>query len=209
MSSPRHPAIARRPAVSAAAWMVVAALVSACQPPPSAPSDIGPGATDNNGTPPTVQIPQVAGEYTLTMGGGICKWSPLPWDLMNRTYRASLAQQGSFLQLSFSGHNFEGLRPGTSPVVTGQLYPSTGVATFDLPKPHNGWWNEGEYEWAPVTELLSDGSRLEIEGTVQATLDPSGLSGTFTGIFRYSPASPGALSGRSCESDHHRFTLTR
>lgn len=37
------------------------------------------------------------------IGGGVCKWSPLPWDLMNRTYRASLAQQGPFLQLSFSG----------------------------------------------------------------------------------------------------------
>ena len=199
-----------RPAVSAAAWMVVAALVSACQQPPSAPSDIGPGATDSGGTPSNVQVPQVAGEYTLAIGGGVCKWSPLPWDLMNRTYRASLAQQGSSLQLSFSGANFEGHRSGSSPVVTGQLYPSTGVATFDLPKPHNGWWNEfGPYEWAPVTELLPDGSRLEIVGSVQATLDPSGLSGTFTGIFDYTAASPGGLSGRSCESDHHRFVLTR
>ena len=192
-----------RPAVSAPAWMVLAALVAACQQPPSAPSEVGAGSPANGGTPPTVQVPQVAGEYTLTLGGGVCKWSPLPWDLMNRTYRVSLAQQGSFLQLSFSGTNFHGHVPGTSPAVIGQLHPLEGVAAFDLPKPNNGWWNEYEYEWAPVTELLADGTRLEIEGSVRATLEPSGMSGTFTGTFRYSTI------GRSCESDHHRFVLTR
>jgi hypothetical protein len=52
------------------------------------------------------------------------------------------------------------LKPSNpGPVVVGLLDPLTGIVTFDLPKPHNGGWNEGEEDWAPVTERLSDGSR--------------------------------------------------
>jgi hypothetical protein len=45
-------------------------------------------------------------------------------------------------------------------------------------------------------------------GSVHATLDSSSVSGTFNGTFAYTTASPQHRSG-SCESHHHRFTLTR
>lgn len=207
---------ARRPARAAAAWPLLAAFAFfsvACHRAPSAPSDVGtgPGGTaGTSGTSSSVPVPQVAGEYTLTLGGGVCKWSPLPWDLMNRTYRVSLAQQHSGLHLTFSDARFEGHQPGSSPAISGRLEPLTGTATFDLPKPLNGWWNEWAPDWAPVTEVLADGSRLEIEGAVQATIDPSGLSGTFKGMFRYTASGLGPhIRSGSCESDHHRFALTR
>jgi hypothetical protein len=188
--------------------MVLAAFATACQQPPSGPSDPGAGASGNGAPSPPVQVPQVAGDYTLTIGGGICRWAPLPPDLTLRTYRAVLQQQGGFLALSFSGVTFEGHPSGTSPTLTGQLHVPTGVATFELPKPDLGWWNEWETVWAPVTEVLSDGSRIQVYGAVRATVEPSGLSGTFQGTFVYSPSSPQVRSG-SCESDQHRFTLAR
>ena len=74
------------------------------------------------------------------------------------------------------------------------------------------WWDDYTKVWAPFTEVLLDGSRLEIIGTVRATAVPSGLSGTLKGSFHFSPATlnDGPFGwASSCESDTHRFALTR
>jgi hypothetical protein len=126
-----------------------------------------------------------------------------------RTYRASLSQHGRGLSLSLTGATFKGHPSGTSPALIGHFDASTDVATFDLPKPQLGWWNEGEDVSALLTEVLPDGSRIEIDGTVLATSGPSGLSGTFNGTFSYWPSSPLGGLGGDCESDRHQFTLAR
>jgi hypothetical protein len=166
---------------------------------------------DGVGSPPLqVQVAsRIDGTYTMTIGGGICKWSPLPRDITLRTYRAQLVQRGTGLDLQLSDATFEGHAPGTALAIAGRYDAGTDPVTFDLPKPVYGW-DDYEPVWAPITEVLPDGSRIQIVGTIRATPGPAGLSGTFKGFFAYSPGERAAYQrSGDCESDTHQFTLTR
>ncbi len=167
---------------------------------------------DGMGSPSlNVQIVgRIDGAYTMTIGGGVCKWGNLPREFALRTFRTTLVQRGTGLDLQLEDATFEGHAPGTAPIVRGQYEGGTEPVVFALSPASRGWWNEGETVWAPVTEVLPDGSRIEIYGTVRVAPVASGLSGTFKGFFYYT-ASPTALfrASQDCESDTHQFTLTR
>lgn len=155
-------------------------------------------------------VGRIDGTYTMFIGGGVCKWGNLPPQFRNRTFQTTLVQRGTGLDLQLADAAFEGHAPGTAPVIRGRYEGGTDPVVFDLPPAARGWWNENEIVWSPVTEVLPDGSRIEIYGTVRATPVASGLSGTFKGFFYYS-ASATALfrASQDCESDTHQFTLTR
>ncbi len=150
------------------------------------------------------------GAYTMTIGSGVCKWGNLPLEFRNRTFRATITQQGTGLALQLGGAAFQDHLSGTGPVVSGQYVGGADPVVFELPPAARGWWNEYEAVWSPVTEVLPDGSRIEIFGTVRATVTPDGLSGTFKGFFDYSP-SPSALYklNQDCESEHHQFRMVK
>jgi hypothetical protein len=201
-------------------WRVAPPFLSIAR---GAATAIGAGSTsiraelDGNGRPPLgspplgVQIAsRIDGTYTLTIGGGVCRWSPLPREFTLRSYRVSLVQRGTGLELKLLDGTFEGHAPGSSPVIAGQYAAGTDPVSFHLPAADRGWWNEYETVWAPITEVLPDGSRIEIYGTVRAALVASGLSGTFKGTFMYSASERATYRlSHGCESDTNEFTLTR
>ena len=153
---------------------------------------------------------RIDGTYTMTIGGGVCKWGNLPREFANRTFRTTLVQRGTGLDLQLADATFEGHAPGTAPVIRGWYEGGSDPVLFDLPPAARGWWNEYEIVWAPVTEVLPDGSRIEIYGTVRATPVASGLSGTFKGTFGYWPSTTAVFQRAfDCESDTHQLTLTR
>jgi hypothetical protein len=124
----------------------------------------------------------------------------MPLELRERSYAVVVQQfvQQNGVQLLVTLPNNHGF--------SGQSVNS--LARFDLLEIYDG--NDLE---PFILEMLSDGSWLTVSGQVEATLSPSGFSGTFAGRLVIFPASRAIDTSQAalaiCASSSHRFTLVR
>ena len=181
-----------------------------------------------NSQPRAVRVVPVAnewdGSYALTIGAMCGAATLLPPDLRQREYTALIQQSGLSLfvvvpkvgefggqivnpQVTFSISN---LRPFARPRGRALVTPDLSgvirfVASRDEPRIYRA-----RYGVPPVSlmEVLPDGRRLVMSGSVVTTMSPSGFSGTLNGsVSLYQPSDPNLLA--ACTSSSHLFTLTR
>jgi hypothetical protein len=111
---------------------------------------------------------ELTGTYTLSItADGPCI-SGFPQELKRREYTATVDHLGTTLSVSVSGADFVNGKNSFS----GRVSP-TGEINFWM-NPATVW----DYTEEQVVELLSDGSRLCVAGTIVATSTPTGISGT-------------------------------
>ena len=175
--------------------------------------------------------PEWEGTYTLTIGGGPCNESqPLPPELRQRTYTATLRQNGLLLSGTVSKvGGFEGRiinpdarftlfrarslsRRALKASITGMLPLSnarveSAVARheprFHLPTVRRAAYSGFEPEFVEVIGA----SRLVIYGQAVTTMSPSGFAGTLDGVLALHQPAEGFIG--VCASSSQGFTLVR
>jgi hypothetical protein len=157
--------------------------------------------------------PDISGTYTLRMNvaGGCTGSRPLPDDQRERTYTASLSQNGQeVIARLVGGGDFAVNSIGKGNSFRGRVDPA-GVTFSILSGDLYYYPYYGASFYPDVVERLPGETYLSFGGTVTSTFTSWGLSGTLNGFFvtydsRF-PRSPSTLS--SCNSTGHGFILSR
>jgi hypothetical protein len=153
--------------------------------------------------------PALAGTYSLSIiAANDCQTTgtpPLAIPDRKRTYTATITQNGPIVQVTLSGANFL-VQNGKGNQFAGRASP--GQVSFTLGDSGGYVYYYYDTVGAPdVIEQLTTDGRLSFWGTVNATLSPAGLSGSFDGnIVTYLSGS--SKLTESCASSHHQFVLT-
>jgi hypothetical protein len=162
---------------------------------------------------PAEARPQLAGAYTLRIQtAASCEGSttPLPPELRERSYDATILQTGAQLEVRLTEPRFAVNKEGLGNRFSGRVEP-TGAA-FDLRHPQDFYYPyPGPTFYPDVIERLPAGTFLVTAGRVIATSGASGLSGLLTGtITNYPETFPRAISpATACYSAEHRVELIR
>ena len=145
----------------------------------------------------------VAGTYTMTVEASSCSQPPLPENLRQRRYAATVAQDGAFVNALLTEATFANVGGRVASRFFARSQPS-GIQ-LDLP----GYY-PGDYYYAAstpdVAELLPDGTVLVLSGRGTLEGTPGEVSGTLGGSMRLYTADMGRVLGY-CYSP--RVTLTR
>ena len=192
-----------RTALLSAALLVVAACESPTRPAPQPP----PTAAAPAPPPPLELVVDLRGNYTLTfeVGGG-CE--EVPKELRTRTYETSLSYSQSF---------------GSSDLFLADL---SGAKFYDNQQPvwMEVWGNSVGVDLSDnvILEESSPGTYFATSGYGVASVqpgEPSTISGSFTGYFKYCVATSGAgstdrcsvrmMTQDMCNAENGRWTLTR
>lgn len=157
----------------------------------------------------------LAGAYTLAIDAACRTSTPVAADLRNRSYAASLTQNGSTVEVVLTESRFRVNSAGRGDRFRGRV--DAAGATFNLEG-----FSELDYYWGPndpatyanVVERLPGGTFLVVTGTVLANGTSGGVSGNLQGFFvQYDSRFPTipllSSSVGTCYSVTHRFTLTR
>jgi hypothetical protein len=162
--------------------------------------------------------PEWEGQYTLTIGGGACNASlPLPPELRQRTYTASLHQAELMLYGSvrnvgdFGGHilnpqvrfTFDRVLPFGR-----RAQRASASEVFKAVIRLASYRNVAYSGQRGFVEVLPDRNHLIVTGDVSATMSPSGFAGTLNGALSLYETSRHTLLG-VCSSTSHGFSLVR
>ena len=156
-------------------------------------------------------IRDLRGIYQLRVSvEGACQaFRPLAANLRERTYDASLAQNGPELIVTLSGADFA-TSAGTRNQFRGTV--DARGATFTLGEGRLAYFSYGRFLEVPdVVERLADGTVLVVSGRAVTTLTGSDLVGTLGGSMSQIQADFPANSFYLgwCDSPIHRFALVR
>ena len=162
--------------------------------------------------------PEWEGEYTLTIGGGACNASlPLPPELRQRTYTASLIQSGLTLggfvrnvgefggqilnpQVWFTFVRVVPFGRRAQRASASEVFP--GVIRLA------SYRNVAYSSTRGFVEVLPGSNQLIVTGDVIATMSPSGFAGTLNGALSLYEPSRTTLLG-VCSSTSPGFSLVR
>lgn len=154
--------------------------------------------------------PGIAGTYSLSIiAAGDCRVSngvaPLATPNRNRTYTATVTENGPTVQVTLSGANFL-VQNGVGNQFSGRVSP--GHVSFTLQDTggyaYYYYYSVGQPQ---VRELLPGNSILSFWGIADATLSQAGITGVFYGnIVVYDATSLKMME--SCLSGKHQFTMT-
>jgi hypothetical protein len=159
------------------------------------------------------------GIYTLTVGGGACNESlPLPPELRQRTYTASVQQSGLFLAGEvqrvggFGGHI---LNPqvrftfDTTGQPAGRRVRQASAREIVPGGIQLVSYRKAAYSSSPgFTERLPNSTHLVVSGEAITTISSSGFTGTLNGALWLYGGSRHDLLG-VCRSSSHGFSLVR
>lgn len=152
--------------------------------------------------------PRPTGAYTLSLTAASCQ-NGLRADARQRTYAASLEQQGTRVTVRLHGADFI-LTNGYGNAFSGVLHPD-GRADFSIG--NWGFYYYGYFPFLPaeLVERLADGSTLLIAGFVQGRAEADRITGTLNGYFSVGSRStpPFWPNLTHCYSPEHRFDLRR
>jgi len=153
--------------------------------------------------------PNMAGTYRLTIAAESCTGSsPLPTELKERNYTATILQTGPSLTVVLSGATFQRNGPVDRNTFFGTV--DTSGAVFTLANRYAYTFYGPQIP--DIVEVLPDSSYLIVEGRTVTLLTATGVTGTFDGsLSRYSPSDSWFLNAPlgTCASNTMRFTLTR
>jgi hypothetical protein len=146
----------------------------------------------------------VRGDYTLTIGGGVCPPTFTPAASV-RTYSANVTQDGARVTVTLGGADFIITR-GRGNHFDGFLDLSDNLtfAVGDV----GYYYYYGQYD---IVERFSETSALIIDGVATTRPSSAGISGTLSGAIRLSQGTtaPFTRIQSSCPAANHRFEMVR
>jgi hypothetical protein len=157
----------------------------------------------------------LAGPYTLAVEA-VCQTStPVPADVRQRTYAATLTQNGAALEVLLTEPRFRINSAGRGNRFSGRVDATGAIFNLeDFSGPDYDFGPTDPATYANVVERLPSGKFLIVTGTVVTKSTAGALSGNLQGYLsqfdsRF-PAVPLLSSAEgTCYSLAHRFTLTR
>ena len=158
----------------------------------------------------------LAGSYTLTIDAACATSTPVPPEVRNRSYHASLIQSGSTLEVVVTeSSRFRVNSAGRGDRFTGRV--DAAGATFNLEgfsEPYYYYYGPRDPSgYANLVERLADGTYLVVTGTAVTRRLSADLSGNLKGgVTHYDSRFPSisllSSAAGSCYSEAHRFTLS-
>jgi len=149
----------------------------------------------------------LSGAYTFSVEAANSCASNLPPELRQRSYDATITQNGPQYDVRLTEPRFRLDNQGRGNHFIGTN--RGAIATFEIQSGLYYYYYFFFFGYPDVLEQLSDGTFLMIDGSATTTQSGGGVSGTMSGdFFRLSsgfPNNPGPLA--SCVSSNHKFTL--
>lgn len=148
----------------------------------------------------------LSGTYTLNLAATGCPSTRLPDSVQNRSYAATVQQNGPQLTVRLSGADFI-VTSGHGDHFSG-FASADGNVTFAIGDAYTYYYYSGHYDFV---ERLNPTSALLVSGNVNATSNPTLISGTLNGsiLLTQGTTAPFTRFSGQCYSPDHRFEMRR
>ena len=148
----------------------------------------------------------LSGTYTLNLAATGCASNRLPDSAQNRSYAATVQQNGPQLTVRLSGADFI-VTSGHGDHFSG-FASADGYVTFAIGDAYTYYYYSGHFD---VVERLNPTSALLVSGNVNATSSSTLISGTLNGsiLLTQGTTAPFTRFSGQCYSPNHRFEMRR